>query len=344
MADRFGRKPVPAASLCVALLGLLLTLAAPLAMIIGGLSLFTVGFFAGHAVASGSVGRLAQGAKGHAASLYLLSYYLGSSLLSLAGGLLWEQGGWPAVATFCAALLLLAVLFAVLPARPLPETSPRRRLLAALPLLAPLLTTAGPAQARTIPSPFLQQMLRAELPNPSPPPDGMAPLSALRIAGAPVLLGKTPIDTVGRRLGIGIEHQSDSGDSIYWLCVRLDVPAGSSHPPRDRSALSLWLISDAVAAGPSRAISAIALDTVGREGRGCPVPSRDVDLTLDARIAPPGATAAAVAALYGHAPTAGGRSAYSLPGMQPDPGLLTLTIAMRNNHVEAIWLADTPDN
>lgn len=344
MADRFGRKPVLGGSLCIALLGLLLTLFAPLAMIIVGLTLFTIGFFAGHAVASGSVGRLAQGAKGHAASLYLLSYYLGSSALSLVGGLLRERGGWPFVAAFCAALLLLALLAALLPTR-LPA-APARRTLPVIPLLLAslLLIAAGPAHAQTIPSPFLQQMMRAELPNPSPPPDGMAPLSKIRIAGIPVLLGKTPIDTVGHSLGIGVEHQGDAGDSVYWLCVRLDIPAGTSHPPRDRSALSLWLVSDADTAGPSHSIGAIALDTVGREARACPAPAREVDLTLDARIARPGATAAAVTALYGHAPTAGGRSAYSLPGMQPDPGLLTLTISMRNNHVEAIWLADTPDN
>ena len=347
LSDRIGRKPVLAAALCLSLLGLGLTVAAPLAMVIAGLALFTVGFFAGHAVASGSVGRLAVGAKAHAASLYLLSYYLGSSLLSLVGGWLWEQGGWPAVAAFCAGLLLLALLLAMPSARPARPI--RRRRLARPGLLgALLLLTAGPASARTIPSPFLQQMMRTELP-PAPVPEGMATLSVPRIGGQPLQLGKTPIETLAQRLGARVEHQGDAGDSVYWFCVRLDVPAGTRHPPHEGQALSLWMISDAEMAGTpdkemSHAVSAIALDAASREGRSCPVPAREVDLTLDPHIARPGATAAAVTALYGTAPVAGGRSAYSLPGMQPDPSPLILTVSMHDKHVETIWLTGTPDN
>jgi hypothetical protein len=108
--------------------------------------------------------------------------------------------------------------------------------------------------------------------------------------------------------------------------------------------LSLWLFSDAGTSGPSHAVGAIALDAVAREGRHCPVPAQEVDLTLDPRIARPGASTAAVASLYGHAPARSGRSAFGLPGMDPDANSVTLTLSMRNNHVEASWLADTPDN
>lgn len=105
MADRFGRAPVLA--LCVGLLalGVAVTLAAPLAAVVAGIALFTLGFFGGHAVASGWVGRLAGASKGQAASLYLLFYYLGSSLLGSVGGTFWERGAWPAVAGFIGALL-----------------------------------------------------------------------------------------------------------------------------------------------------------------------------------------------------------------------------------------------
>ena len=356
MADRIGREPVLAAALCSALLGLLLTLFAPLAMIVGGLALFTVGFFAGHAAASGSVGRLARGDKAHAASLYLLVYYLGSSLLSLVGGTLWEAGGWPAVAGFCAAQLLAALLLALLSSRS--ATAWRRRLRSGAPLLlAPLVgpviaalvaaivaIAAGvsPALARAIPSPFLQQMIRAEL-SPPPPPAGMAPLSPIRIGGLPVLLGHTPIAMLGRRLEIPIEHQGDAGDSVYWFCVRLDVPAGTARPPRDAGAPTLWVVADAEASA-AHAVTAIALDTVRGEGRRCPVPRREVDLTLDARIARPGVGIERVATLYGRAPAPNGRSVYGLPGMQPDAAPLTLTLLLRNRQVESSWLAGTPED
>ncbi len=112
-ADRFGRAPVLA--LCVVLLatGVAVTLMAPLPAVVAGIALFTLGFFGGHAVASGWVGRLAGASKGQAASLYLLFYYLGSSLLGSVGGAFWERGAWPAVAGFIGALLFLQGLVAL---------------------------------------------------------------------------------------------------------------------------------------------------------------------------------------------------------------------------------------
>ncbi len=208
--------------------------------------------------------------------------------------------------------------------------------------LALLVSVAPPALAGAIPSPFLQQMVRAEL-SPPPPAAGMAPLSPIRIGDLPVLLGHTPIATLGRRLEIPIEHQGDAGDSVYWFCVRLDVPARTARPPRDAAAPTLWVIADAEASA-AHAVTAIALDTVRGEGRRCPVPRREVDLILDARIARPGASIERVAALYGHPPAPNGRSAYGLPGMQPDAEPLTLILLLRNRQVETSWLAGTPED
>lgn len=106
MADRFGRGPVLLTGVLLAIVGVLLTLPHQLWMMILGIVCLTIGFFIAHSVASGWVGRLADGAKGHASSLYLLAYYLGSSFLGSAGGHFWEQGSWTGVAVF--ALLLLA--------------------------------------------------------------------------------------------------------------------------------------------------------------------------------------------------------------------------------------------
>ncbi|KKB62013.1 MFS transporter [Robbsia andropogonis] len=106
MADRYGRGPVLVTGIVLTIVGVLLTLSQALAMMIAGIVALTIGFFIAHSVASGWVGRLAVGAKGHASSLYLLAYYLGSSFLGSVGGHFWERGAWPGVATF--ALVLLA--------------------------------------------------------------------------------------------------------------------------------------------------------------------------------------------------------------------------------------------
>lgn len=113
LADRLGRAPVLIAGLLLFAAGVALTLSTSLAAVIVGIVLVTIGFFVTHSVASGWVGQLAGSAKGHAASLYLLAYYLGSSLLGSAGGTFWQHGAWPAVAAYVAVLLLLCIVVAL---------------------------------------------------------------------------------------------------------------------------------------------------------------------------------------------------------------------------------------
>lgn len=105
LADRFGRSPVVLVGAFVMISGLGLTLLRPLIAVIVGIIVVTVGFFMVHSVASGWVGLLANRDKSHAASLYLLSYYLGSSILGSLGGWFWHQGSWSAVVGFCSTLI-----------------------------------------------------------------------------------------------------------------------------------------------------------------------------------------------------------------------------------------------
>ncbi|ANJ73925.1 MFS transporter [Ralstonia insidiosa] len=109
MADRHGRGRMLLTGTALMSTGVLLTLAAPLVLVIGGIALLTFGFFGAHAVASGWVGRRAQRAKGQAAALYLLAYYLGSSLIGTAGGKLYALWGWPGVVALVTALMLCAL-------------------------------------------------------------------------------------------------------------------------------------------------------------------------------------------------------------------------------------------
>jgi YNFM family putative membrane transporter len=110
MSDRIGRGPVLLAGILIAGVGVALTLFSSLWGMIGGIMVLTSGFFVAHSVASGWVGRMAKQSKGHASSLYLLAYYLGSSIMGSVGGWFWSHGGWDAVAAFAGALLIGAAI------------------------------------------------------------------------------------------------------------------------------------------------------------------------------------------------------------------------------------------
>src|SRR6478735_3052174 len=95
---RFGRRSVLLAGTALMVAGLALTLTQLLAMILAGLLLFTGGFFAAHSIGSGWTGVIASTGRAQAASLYNLAYYLGSSVIGWAGGLLFQSLGWTALA------------------------------------------------------------------------------------------------------------------------------------------------------------------------------------------------------------------------------------------------------
>jgi YNFM family putative membrane transporter len=109
LADCLGRTSVVVAGSLVTMSGLALTLLHPLTFVIAVIVVITVGFFMVHSVASGWVGRLASRNKSHAASLYLLSYYFGSSILGSLGGWFWREGGWAAVVAFCSKLMMIVL-------------------------------------------------------------------------------------------------------------------------------------------------------------------------------------------------------------------------------------------
>ena len=109
MTSRFGRGPVMIGATAIMLAGLLLTAFNSLWVILPGMMLFTAGFFAAHSVASGWIGPRARRAKGQASSLYLFSYYVGSSVAGTLGGVFWHNYGWMGVTAFISVLLLLAL-------------------------------------------------------------------------------------------------------------------------------------------------------------------------------------------------------------------------------------------
>ncbi|WP_305093982.1 MFS transporter [Prescottella sp. R16] len=107
-ADRFGRPRVLLGAIVVMAVGLMVTLIPVLPVVLVGMLLFTGGFFAAHAVASGWVGLLATEHRAEASSMYLFAYYLGSSIAGACAGLAYAAGGWPATVVFVGALLVAA--------------------------------------------------------------------------------------------------------------------------------------------------------------------------------------------------------------------------------------------
>jgi YNFM family putative membrane transporter len=113
LASRLGPARVLWMPIAVLAAGIALTAARPLVAVLCGIAVITGAFFAAHSTASGWVGRRATRDRAQASALYLLFYYLGSSLLGSAGGLTWNHAGWPGVAGFALILTVVALMIAV---------------------------------------------------------------------------------------------------------------------------------------------------------------------------------------------------------------------------------------
>ena len=110
LADVLGRRAVAPIGVVVAVAGILLTLSTALPLVVVGLALLTIGFFAVHGIASGWVPVRAHAggvSAAQAASLYLFAYYLGSSVFGSVAARAWTVAAWPGVVALTATLLLV---------------------------------------------------------------------------------------------------------------------------------------------------------------------------------------------------------------------------------------------
>ncbi|WP_020675197.1 MFS transporter [Geopsychrobacter electrodiphilus] len=110
LTDRYGRSLMLFTALAIMGSGLLLTLMSQLVTVICGIVVFTIGFFGAHAIASAWVGVLAGQARAQASSLYLFSYYMGSSISGTGGGFFYSAWGWTGVVLLIGLLLIAALL------------------------------------------------------------------------------------------------------------------------------------------------------------------------------------------------------------------------------------------
>jgi YNFM family putative membrane transporter len=123
LAGRLGRRRVFWIPILVFLIGVGMTAASPLILVVAGIGVATAGYFGAHSVASSWVGRRGHAAPAQAAAFYSFFMYVGSSVLGSAGGVAWNHGKWPGVALFTMVLLALALAVALrlISVKPLPQ-------------------------------------------------------------------------------------------------------------------------------------------------------------------------------------------------------------------------------
>lgn len=107
--DRMGRRRMLVLDVGLMLAGVFVTTLSWLPAVVIGMALATFGFFGAHSVASGWVATHARRARAQASALYMVFYYVGSSVAGTSGGFFWGAWGWTGVVGFIAVLLAAAL-------------------------------------------------------------------------------------------------------------------------------------------------------------------------------------------------------------------------------------------
>ena len=110
---KWGRHSILPWMLIGMLVGLALMFSQLIVAVFIGLLIFTFSFFAGHSTASSWVSVQALRYKAVGSSLYLFSYYLGSSILGSLSGIVWEYAQWNGLLIFMSILVLFGVFISL---------------------------------------------------------------------------------------------------------------------------------------------------------------------------------------------------------------------------------------
>ncbi|MGH3320547.1 MAG: MFS transporter [Streptosporangiaceae bacterium] len=110
--DRHTRRSVLLLGLIVMLAGVVASVVESLPVVLLATAVLTFGFFGAHAVASGWVNAQATSRRAQASALYLLFYYIGSSVIGFVAGLFLGGYGWYGLAGMLAVLVAAATVLA----------------------------------------------------------------------------------------------------------------------------------------------------------------------------------------------------------------------------------------
>jgi len=110
----FGRRPFVLGIIALWIVGVLMLLAGPIAVILTGLTLCAVCGMLCQAISTGYVTMTAQEGRSSAVGLYATMYYVGGSAGAFLGGIAWTLGGWGGcVAMIFAMQLIIATIVAI---------------------------------------------------------------------------------------------------------------------------------------------------------------------------------------------------------------------------------------
>jgi MFS family permease len=115
LITRVGLRAGIGGAICCSMIGVLLTLAPSLTVVILGLTLLSSGVFIAQTASSSHLRVAAPaGARVTAAGLYLTCYYLGGTAAGVVPGIFWSLGKWPACVGFILFMQALALTIAMI--------------------------------------------------------------------------------------------------------------------------------------------------------------------------------------------------------------------------------------
>ncbi|GAB1612941.1 MULTISPECIES: MFS transporter [Mammaliicoccus] len=109
LSIKLGVKKAYALAITIMIVGIALTFITYLPIDIVGLAAMTFGFFGAHSIQSSYIATLTESSKSHASTLYLLGYYVGSSLLTILGGYIYVHLEWLGIGILSLLLTFIAV-------------------------------------------------------------------------------------------------------------------------------------------------------------------------------------------------------------------------------------------
>lgn len=112
MVNRYGQAKVVVACIALALVGLFLAFIPTVPTTLAAVLLFTATFFPAHSISSAWVGEVARQDRAEASSIYILSYYLGSSIIGWVSGYFFAHS-WGLLVAWLILLTLIALVTAL---------------------------------------------------------------------------------------------------------------------------------------------------------------------------------------------------------------------------------------